>query len=71
MTSDEHRQNVLTTLRNYGEAVETHIRALHRMYAEGLLPEKVYLGELSMSQREQEAIHEAIQLIIHHKNAGG
>ena len=65
------RTTMMMRLRMFSEALDQHMTALHRMYHEGLLPEKVYLTDVSMTSQEKEAIEQAIQLIRMHRDTQG
>jgi hypothetical protein len=69
--ANEFRTSMMMRLRIFSEALDQHMTALHQMYHDGLLPEKIYLTDVSMTSQEKEAIENAIQLIRMHRDTQG
>lgn len=67
MTSDEQRANMARRLSDYLEDLQLHLQMLHRMYADHMLPEDVYLAEVAATTAELDAIQAALDVVSRRK----
>ena len=67
MTSDERRANMARRLSDYLEDLQLHLGMLHRMYAEHMIPETVYLSEVAATTAELDAIQAALDIVTRRK----
>lgn len=69
--ASEFRTTMMHRLVVFKEALDMHMSALHRMYNEGALPEKIYLVDLAATRQEIDIIENAIQMIRMHRDSSG